>query len=209
MEIQLRIIQDMVIVDYGVMALMPINPHGQRGDDMGLIVIDKNNNIFLRMGLNIVPVSSMCEWNGKLVCGCGYDESDTANVPNLFYFDEDVETEIADTSSDDTTFTSEWHTKAFNLVERNLEDVKKQLRQVDIIYDDAIGYEGTLTVSYQVDNGSWTTLGTITMASSSTTKNETMRIMSTPGYRFKLKFSSTSKFKVLGYKAYWHILSKE
>ena len=176
---------------------------------MALIVIDENNSIFLRMGTNIIPVSAMCYWNNKLVIGCGYDESDTATVPNLLYFDEDVETEIAAVDSVANTITSDWYSKVYDLSEHNLADVEKQLRQVDVKYYDNIGYEGTVTISYKIDDGNWTSLGTITMTTSEKTMMQSFRVMSAYGYGFQLKFTSTDKFKILGYKMYFHIGSKK
>jgi len=185
------------------------------------IIVDKFGKVFPRWLYNIAIHSALCTWVDEygqemLVLG-----SSTVGFPNLVYASYDVITEeglISDDASVNNEMKSIYRTKNYNF---DLPDVEKQIRCIDIIYQDHPDWtDETIVVKYRVDTAgfkeipTWTTLGTIALGTTDV-NNQTLHynipdtLLSANGKSFQFQFEATGHFSILKMIIYYDILSKK
>lgn len=184
----------------------------------GQIIVDRGGKVWLRFdntGTVIGQYTAMCIWDGMLILGRG-----TASRPDLCYADWDTVTEegvISSNISQPQTMSSAWRTE---LLDFGLPDVDKQLRCVDIIYQDNSSWSSeTITVKYRVEQAgsgaipTWTTLGTISLGSA-VYNNETRHytipedLLSAAGKCFQFQFEADNHIRINRVLIYFDILTK-
>ena len=172
------------------------------------IIHDRQKNIFIRAGSNIQRISAMCIWDGQLVLGSG---ADGAVYPNLQYADFDAKTEsgIYDASASDweaNTISSEKISKNFDL---GVPDATKQITRIVLFYRGNSDWSasGSITLSYRLDSGSWTSLGAETIATTGgLTVTSYRKLSQTPAYNIQLKLTSDDDFEVMKVMFYYQVL---
>jgi len=190
----------------------------------GQIIVDRNGSIFMRFDTNgtvIGQYTAMATWDSMLVLGRG-----TASRPDLCSADWDTVTEegaISGNTSQPQTMTSAWRTK---VIDFGLPDVEKQVRCVDIFYQDHPDWtDETITVKYRVDCAgsgaipTWTTLGSITLGAGGTasvaydyeTAHYTIpeELLSAAGKTFQFQFEADGHFRINRVYIYYDILTKK
>lgn len=126
--------------------------------DAGLIMIDKNNKIWLRYGGDILPYSAMCVFDNKLVFGVAKDSQLGNDFPNLLFLDETSMYEVGEIitgSAEYNTITSVWTSK--QLLAKN--DARLEIERFVIAEYGRSGYQAgsnKLTVKYKIDDSAWT-----------------------------------------------------
>lgn len=173
----------------------------------GLVIIDKNGAVILRVGSNtaILPITAMTIFNNKCVVGCG---SDNGTQGNLHYFDKDRYQEkgnIVGGTADDNTITSVHYSKNFGA-----EKVSQQQRltmMTVLYYDDENYADFSFTLDCRIDDGNtldWTKIGNFALGQA--TGIVSINIMETPkqlGNFFQFRITSDYKFEIIGYQPFF------
>lgn len=175
----------------------------------GQFIHDTGKACWLRFGTNILHLTSMVNWDGKLIFGIG----DTGGL-NLAYLNWSTITEL-NSAGTGSTITSTWRTPNYDL---DVPDCDKQMRAISVVYrDDTDWTDETITVAYRIDEAltgslpNFTTLGTITLGTYNRTvvQNIDFPNLSNTGRFFQFQFNITGHCEILELIFYYDILPKK
>lgn len=183
----------------------------------GQIIIDRKGKVWLRYDdLSVISqFTALCTWDEKLILGRG-----SASRPDLCYADWDTETEegaISGNTSQPAAIPGVWRTKSLDF---DLPDVEKQIRCVDIVYQDHPDWTSeTITVKYCINHtGSgaiptFTSIGTITLGTALCdyeTKHQNIPFtnLSDKGKFFEFQFEADNHIRINKMIIYFDYLVK-
>lgn len=183
----------------------------------GQIIVDRVGKIWLRFDeVSVISqYTALCNWDDMLILGRG-----SASRPDLCYADWDTVTEegaISGNTSQPDTIKSVWRTKSLDF---GLPDVEKQIRSVEVIYQDHPDWSGeTITVKYCINHAgtdnvpTFTSLGTITLGTATCdyeTKHATLTFtgLSNTGKFFEFQFEAEDHIRINKMIVYYDVLSK-